>query len=184
MNNRLYKAERLNGGGVVKGYYCKVGETITGEASPEGVKHFIIPVGTTSLNGAVEVKENTIVQYTGVKDKNGNEICQYNECRLTVKPFNTNPLPFSNSTARGYINFIDGAFVFVEYIYHTAIELFNLHNKGYEIEIVSEWYDEKLSKTKFEEDDEGESEKNERQTENQNRPFVTVIDHTADETFS
>ena len=148
MNNRLYKAERLNGGGVVKGYYCKIGETITGDVSPEGLKHFIIPVGTTSLNGAVEVKQETVVESTGVVDENGKEIWQYNECRLKQKDS-------CGYIAEGYIDFINGSFIFVQYVYHNIVLLCELNIRGYSIEIVSDWYNEKLSKTKFEEDDEG-----------------------------
>lgn len=149
MNTRLYKAERLNGGGVVKGYYCKVGETITGEASPEGVKHFIIPVGTTSLNGAVEVKQETVVESTGVTDENGTEIWQYNECRLTVDSKVTHPhIPVSRVITRGYIDFINGCYVFVEYIHRTIVELHNLNLKGMKIEVIADKYDEKLAKAR------------------------------------
>lgn len=149
MNTRLYKAERLNGGSVVKGYYCKVGETITGEASPEGVKHFIIPVGTTSLEGAVEIDVKTLAQYTGIKDKNGKEICQYNECKLTVDSKVTHPhIPVSRVITRGYIDFINGCYVFVEYIHRTIVELHNLNLKGMKIEVIADKYNEKLAEAR------------------------------------
>lgn len=180
MDTRLYKAERLNGGGVVKGYYCKVGETITGEASPEGVKHFIIPVGTTSLEGAVEIDVKTLAQYTGVKDKNGKEICQYNECRLELK---------DGYVASGYIDFIYGSYAFVQYVTGTVVFLKDITfcwQKQYKIEVVADWYDKILLKEKCDDKDDGksESEEDEEPSGNKKRPFVTVIDHTADETTS
>lgn len=87
----------------------------------------------------VEVESDTISLETGVKDKNGKDIWQFNECRLTTS--NT-----SHATARGYIDFINGSYAFVEYIYHTVVFLSELSLKGFEVEVVIDWFDKNLAK--------------------------------------
>lgn len=154
MNNLvLYKAKRKDNGELIESV------SINSQTDVNGKEHIYMGVPVLSemhpkmkTVAWKEVDPATLCKPTGLTDKNGKPIWQYNECRLTVLPFNIYPPQFvgnGNKTARGYIDFIDGAFVFVEYIYHTVIELFNLHNRGYAIEVVVDWYDEDLAKTTF-----------------------------------
>ena len=133
--SRLYRGKSIKTGELYEGGYAEL--SVTGNVKP-----YIVPAHTGDLH-FIEIIPNTLQESTGADDKNGTPIWQYNECILTALPFNFCHAGISDTTVRGYVDFIDGAFVFIEYLYHNMIELFNLRNKGFEIEVVSQWYDEK-----------------------------------------
>ena len=62
----LFKAKRIDNGEWEEGYYCKYG--YVGKE-----KHYIIPIYASDLY-AFEIDTNTLCQYTGLTDKNGNKI--------------------------------------------------------------------------------------------------------------
>lgn len=62
----LFKAKRIDNGEWEEGYYCKYG--YVGKE-----KHYIIPIYASDLY-AFEIDVNTLCQYTGLTDKNGNKI--------------------------------------------------------------------------------------------------------------
>ena len=82
MNDRyLYKAKRLDNGEWVEGHYYKQNETTycIGMETPIPVHHYILfekagDWGLPTHMYQVEVNPETICQYTGLTDKNGNKI--------------------------------------------------------------------------------------------------------------
>lgn len=75
MREILFKAKRIDNGEWVEGYYfCMVHD------DGRHIHHFIMPLGADLNLGTpiekiqVEIDENTICQYTGLTDKNGNKI--------------------------------------------------------------------------------------------------------------
>lgn len=66
MKEILFKAKRTDNGEWVEGYYCRYG--FVGKE-----KHYIIPSYASDLY-AFEIDINTLCQYTGLTDKNGNKI--------------------------------------------------------------------------------------------------------------
>ena len=75
MREILFKAKRIDNGEWVEGFYfCMVHD------DGRHIHHFIMPLGVDLSLGTpiekiqVEVNSNTICQYTGLTDKNGNKI--------------------------------------------------------------------------------------------------------------
>lgn len=75
MREVLFRAKRIDNGEWVEGFYfCMVHD------DGRHVHHFIMPLGANLNLGTpiekiqVEVDDNTICQYTGLTDKNGNKI--------------------------------------------------------------------------------------------------------------
>ena len=62
----LFKAKRIDNGEWEEGYYCKYG--YVGKE-----KHYIIPIYASDLY-AFEIDPNTLCQYTGLTNCNGNKI--------------------------------------------------------------------------------------------------------------
>lgn len=139
----LYKAKRKDNGELVESV------SINCQTDVNGKEHIYmgLPVASEQHPNMVtiewkEVDSATLSKSTGVNDKKGKPIWQYNECRVVKKDA-------PHTTARGYIGFVDGGYVFIEYIYRTGLLLHELDRKGFEIEVVVDWYDESLARQRI-----------------------------------
>lgn len=65
----LFKAKRIDNGEWVEGYYVYITNPLTGDGKP--IKHLICN-GTNIFNDLID--PDTLCQYTGLTDKNGNKI--------------------------------------------------------------------------------------------------------------
>lgn len=84
MREILFKAKRKNNGEWIEGYYYKVQETVhcfkeDYEKNPVPIHHFIIFARTTDWGVPMQVYQTEIIpetlcQFTGLTDKNGNKI--------------------------------------------------------------------------------------------------------------
>ena len=81
MREILFKAKRIKNGKWIEGYYFY---------NPNIDKHFI---HNWLSNGLVEVDKNTICQYTGLTDKNGDKIWENDIVRFQ---FDNDDCPFPN----------------------------------------------------------------------------------------
>lgn len=176
MNNRLYKAERLNGEGVVKGYYCKIGETITGAIIPDGIRHYIIPENTTSLNGAIEVQPKSITQHTGQTDRNGVDIWDNSHLRVSLRDkVRIGCVFYDKHLACHSVKFSDGQVMKFSEIFSAK----NTDEVWVEVCDLNSNVDAVTPKENKEDGVESEVPP----IRNGRIPYVTVIDHTNDETF-
>lgn len=69
MREILFKAKRKDNGEWVEGYYVYITNPLTGDGKP--IKHLICN-GTNIFNDLID--PDTLCQYTGLTDKNGNKI--------------------------------------------------------------------------------------------------------------
>lgn len=84
MREILFRGKWLGNGEWVEGYYCKISETTYAfaedyERNPIPVHHYILQEvmtdwGLPNRFNQYEVDQETLCQYTGLKDKNGNRI--------------------------------------------------------------------------------------------------------------
>ena len=68
----LFKAKRKDNGKWVEGYYCKT--TIGNDVRPSDVIFVPFKVSRNEEWGWMKVDYDTLCQYTGLEDKNGNKI--------------------------------------------------------------------------------------------------------------
>lgn len=72
MREILFKAKRKDNGEWVEGYYCKT--TIGNDVRPSDVIFVPFKVSRNEEWGWMKVDSETLCQYTGLEDKNGNKI--------------------------------------------------------------------------------------------------------------
>lgn len=131
MRERLFRGKRKDNGYWVFGYlvFDKCYNTyyiFTGEYTDSG--HFQEPDYLTKY----AVEPDSIGQSTGMKDLRGNVIWEYNECILY--PNN------KGCEYVGFIRFVNGEFMFVEYEFEQHYALGDLKKLGYKIEVVNALY--------------------------------------------
>ena len=113
MREILFRGKRLDNGDWVEGYLCEHEPPLVGIISekdePEASKWFIVRTGFADWNmprpvELVEVDPSTVGQYTGLKDKNGDRIFEWD---IVQAHFRTN-----HSKQIFRVTFDDGMFIF------------------------------------------------------------------------
>lgn len=113
MREIIFKAKRKDNGEWVEGFYfCMVHD------DGSHVHHFIMPLGVDLSFGTpiekiqVEIDANTICQYTGLTDKNGNKIWENDVVVYDNSPYNVYCTPKT-----GKIAFRNGCLCFKYWLY-------------------------------------------------------------------